>query len=73
MLNKLKTAVPQSRKKMPMAEILDREMMWLDAFGLLKKERLKPNAGVWVPEEMEEPCIRDPEVDKVQGCHFDIL
>jgi hypothetical protein len=37
MLNKLKTAVPQSRKKMPIAEILDREMMWLDAFGLGKR------------------------------------
>jgi hypothetical protein len=50
---------------MPLAETLNLELMWMDAFGLLQDGRLKPNGGVWSQEVMEQSCIRDPELDKV--------
>jgi hypothetical protein len=50
---------------MPHAETIDLSLMWLDAFGLLETGRLKQNVGVWSPEVMEQPCLRDPKVDKV--------
>jgi hypothetical protein len=62
--------VPVSRKQLPLAETLDRQLMWMDAFGFLGKDRLKENSGIWSPEVMDQACIRSPKLDKVQGFRF---
>jgi hypothetical protein len=71
--NPFATGVPRSRKKMPLSETLDRQIMWMDAFGFLALKKLtsqitRLNTGVWSPEVMNQACIKTPDLDKVKDC-----
>jgi hypothetical protein len=82
----LTTVVPLTRKKMPFIEILNQQIMWMEAFGLTSatwsalKPGLREKGRVWSPEVMEKTCedlvkstgIRNWENRKVQGCHFNL-
>ena len=50
------------RKGMAWREKLDKELMWLDAFGLMK---MKENDGIWSDEVMEGECDDIPDLDEL--------
>ncbi len=47
---------------MPLTETLNKELMWLDAFGLLSSLEMLKNDGVWSSQKMAAACERQREV-----------